>query len=351
VTGTPPRNRARSLLLKTALGLAVTGGLFLILFRFINLAQLRALAANARWPLLLLGFAIWTVIYLGRALRFVLLAPRTPYLTMLGITSIHNLLVRLLPFRTGELSYAFLVRRAGTAGLGESLLGLLLVRILDSTAVVVLFAVALAFHQGTYFGDRRSGLLAAAGAALLGLLLVALLVPLLRLGLRLAAGLARGLGLAGRPRVQSWLAKLEEAVTAFSRIPRRNVVWNGLLSMLLWLLTFGAFFAIMRAFLMPVGLAQTVLGSTAAVVTGFLPIGGIGSFGTLEAGWALGFVLVGLDRTRAIVSGFGVSLATFVYVVLLGLAGWVVLSRWLPASTVASAPPAAGNAGEGGARP
>jgi glycosyltransferase 2 family protein len=324
--------RARSLLLKSILGVAVTAGLFVVLFRFVDLAQLRSLAAITRWRLILAGFGIWAVIYLGRALRFVLLAPRTPYSTMLVIASIHNLLVRLLPFRTGELSYAFLVRRAGTAGLGESLFGLLLVRILDSTMVVVLFAVSLAFQNVAFFGDRRTGLCAAIGAAVLGLLIVVLLAPLLRLGLRICRGLARLLRLAERPRVVQLLAKLDDAVTSFARISPRNVVGIGLLSLGLWLLTFTAFFAIMRAFSMPVGLAQTVLGSTAAVVTGFLPIGGIGSFGTLEAGWALGFVLVGLDRTQAVASAFGVSIATFAYVVVLGLAGWLGMSRWLPRS-------------------
>ena len=331
MTASPPPQRVRGLLLKTVFGLAVTVGLFIVLFRFVDLRQLGALLAVTRWPLIAVGLAVWILIYLGRALRFVLLAPRTPYGTMLAIASVHNMLVRLLPFRTGELSYAFLVRRVGTAGLGESLLGLLLVRILDSTSVVVLFAVALAFHNGSYFGDRRTGILAAAGASVLGLLLIVLLSPLLRLGLRMCGAVARWFRLDRRPKVQRLLQKLDEAVTAFARLPRRNVVWIGLLSLALWLLTFGAFFAIMRAFAMPVTVAQTVLGSTAAVVTGFLPIGGIGSFGTLEAGWALGFVLVGLDETRAIVSGFGVSLTSFAYVVLLGLAGWLGLRRSLPA--------------------
>ena len=334
-------SRARSLLLKSILGLAVTAGLFVVLFRFIDLAQLRALVGVTRFSLILAGFGIWAVIYLGRALRFVLLAPRTPYSTMLVIASVHNLLVRLLPFRTGELSYGFLVRRAGTAGLGESLLGLLLVRILDSTTVVVLFAVALAFQNVSYFGDRRTGLVAAAGAALFGLLIVVLLSPLLRLALRIGRALARALHLAQSPRVTQIFAKLDEAVAGFAHISPRNVAFIGLSSLGLWLLTFGAFFAIMRAFSMPVGLAQTVLGSTAAVVTGFLPIGGIGSFGTLEAGWSLGFVLVGLDRTHAVASAFGVSLVTFAYVIVLGLAGWLGMQRWLPARAAeVGAPPA-----------
>lgn len=319
----PLTSQTRSFLVKAGIGLLVTGSLFLFLFRYVDLRQVGALLAGSRLELLAAGFGFWVLIYIGRALRFLLLAPRTPLVTMLSIAAIHAFLLRLLPFRTGELAYAFLVRRAGTAGLGESLIVLLLIRILDSTCVVILFAAALAFHQGTYLGDRRLGILAALAAALLGVVVVLALGPLLRLALRVTRALLGGL--ARRERLARLLARADEAVLAFAAVTRRTVLLSALVSMLLWLLTFGAFFAIMRAFSVPVGVAQTVLGSTAAVVTGFLPIGGIGSFGTLEAGWALGFALVGVDQTRAIASGFGVSIITFIYGAALGLLGWIGL--------------------------
>jgi uncharacterized membrane protein YbhN (UPF0104 family) len=118
---------------------------------------------------------------------------------------------------------------------------------------------------------------------------------------------------------------LSNTVDDFSRLPLPSVLKLAGISAVQWLLTFGAFFAIMRAFAQPVSISQTVLGATAAVVSGFLPIGGIGSFGTQEAGWALGFVLVGLERSQAVASGFGVSLVTLSYCILLGLVGAVVL--------------------------
>ncbi len=343
--------RGRSLLLKTLLGLAITGSLLLFLLRYVDLRLVGDLFRHARWPLWLTGLGIWLLIYFGRALRFVLLAPRTPYGTMFCIAAVHNFLLRLLPFRTGELSYAFLVRRAGSAGLGESLLGLLLIRILDSTCVVILFAVALAFHHGTYLGSRTTGLAAAAGAALLGLLFSLLLTRLLRLAARLTHGAARLVSVDARPRVQRVLGKLDGAVADFARVKSSVIAWSMLVSVILWLLTFAAFHAIMRSFSMPVTVAQTVLGSTAAVVTGFLPIGGIGSFGTLEAGWALGFVLVGLERQSALASGFGVSISTFIYGVLLGLVGWIGLSRSRGRAELAPAPPGAPAAGSERHRP
>jgi glycosyltransferase 2 family protein len=318
-----PRQR---LLLRTLLGLAITAGLFTFLLRYIDPQQIGQLFARTRWSLCLVGLGLWAVIYLVRARRFIKLAPRTPYLTMLCIAAVHNFLLRLLPLRTGELAYAFLVKRAGTAGLGESIISLLLLRIMDSTLVVILFAVALTFHHGTYLGDRRYGVGAALSVAVLGLLIIFTLAPLLRLALGLTRYLLGLLGLLHRPRLRKLLEQGDQAVDSFARVKRAAIYEIALLSTIQWLLTFGAFFAMMRAFSMPVGIAQTTLGSTAAVVAGFLPIGGIGSFGTLEAGWALGFALVGLEKTQAIASGFGVSITTFGYGAILGLLGWVGLA-------------------------
>jgi uncharacterized protein (TIRG00374 family) len=312
---------------KAGLGLVITSALVAFLFRYIDLEHLGRLLGAADGALLLLGLGIWIAVYLVRTVRFVLVAPRTPYATMLAIASVHNFLLRLLPMRTGDLSYAFLVRRAGTAGLGESLLSLLLLRALDATTVVVVFTASLALDQGVYLGDRTVGIVVAAAAGIAGLVVVFTLGRILRRFLDLARACCRWVGLDRRPGIQRAMEKVEKSVDSFAEIKTGVVLMAAGASLVLWLLTFAAFFVIMRGFSMPVGATQTVLGSTAAVVTGFLPIGGIGSFGTLEAGWALGFVLVGLEQEKAVASGFGVSLTTFGYAALLGLLGWIGL--WL----------------------
>jgi uncharacterized membrane protein YbhN (UPF0104 family) len=46
-----------------------------------------------------------------------------------------------------------------------------------------------------------------------------------------------------------------------------------------------------------------VLASLGEAVVGLLP-NAIGSFGTLEAGWAAGYVLCGVDRADAVATGF-----------------------------------------------
>ena len=319
------KNSRRSFLIKAVLSLVITCALMLFLFRFIQLDQLQEMLAATDWTLMAAGLGIWILLYMARSARFVLLAPRTPYLHMLCIASVHNFLLRIMPMRTGDLSYGFLMKRAGTAALGEALLSLLLFRLLDATTVVLYFALSLAFHRGVYLWDRTTGILAA-GVALVGFALVAMNQGRLLLwGTGTLRWLCRRVGLGERPLVHNALDRLEGSVDSFSQVGPRVILQVSGVSLVVWLLTYGTFFVIMRAFSMPVGVVQTVLGSTAAVVTGFLPIGGFGSFGTLEVGWTAGFFLVGLPESKAAASGFGVSIATFAYTALLGLVGWIGL--------------------------
>ena len=313
--------------LKLVVGLVITGSLFFFLARFIDPEQLGAMLAATRLDLCLAGFGLWLVLYIARTWRMVTLAPRTPPLTMFCIASVHNFLLRLLPMRTGDLSWAFLVKRAGAAGLGESLLNLLLLRILDVTAVVIFFFTALALDQGgVYQGDQRAGLLWAGVAGGGMLLFILLMGPLLRLGLAVVRWMCGVAGIQENPKIQGILGKISGAVESFSRARPRVLLMSGISSVVVWLLTYGVFFTVMRALGLDVSVAQVVLGATGGVVTGFLP-GGIGSFGTLEAGWALGFVLVGLGESEAAASGIGVSLITFVYAGIMAAGAWPLLNR------------------------
>ena len=57
---------------------------------------------------------------------------------------------------------------------------------------------------------------------------------------------------------------------------------------------------------------ETLAGATGAVISNVLPINSFGSFGTLEAGWTGGFVLVGMSGQDAITTAFGSHIITFV---------------------------------------
>jgi len=255
--------------------------------------------------------------------RFRLIAGGASYFAVFCIASVHNFLLRIMPLRTGEFAFAILAKRTGAAGLGQSLLSLLHLRVLDISAVLVLFGGTLALNRGLYHGDVDLGLLVASLLAVVGVVLTVLFNRLLRVGAAVLRLLVRWLRL--RPgRIVSFLDRLDAAV-AQSNLPRSLLLLASAYTFVLWGLDFFFMFLILRTLAVPVGPAQILLGGTAAVVGSFIP-SGIGSFGTMEAGWALGFVLVGLEPSVAVASGLAYSVATLLLALPLAILGWVGLA-------------------------
>lgn len=318
-------NSPRNLLLKFIIGGGISAVLFWLIFQHVDWPQVAQVLRQADAFWLIVTVLVYFAIYLVRTYRFTVLSPATPFSLMLCVTTIHNFLLRIMPMRTGELSYAILLKRAGTAGLGESLLSLLLLRILDSTAVVFFFVVALVADSHLYQGDRRVGVTVSAIALFVGMLAIVSMRPILIWSVRTLKNLLGALHLLKRPMINKIVEKASAIVDSFGSTTLPKLLFLSLLSLLQWLFLFLMFFTVMRTFHIPVSFAQTVLGSTAGVVVAFLPISGIGSFGTMEAAWAFGFVMVGLEKSLAVSSSLAFSLTTFVITGVIALFGWLGL--------------------------
>jgi uncharacterized membrane protein YbhN (UPF0104 family) len=96
---------------------------------------------------------------------------------------------------------------------------------------------------------------------------------------------------------------------------------------------FWVFYAFLRGFGIEISFLKVVFGSTIAIIANALPISGIGNWGTLEVGWAAGFLLVGLSKEKAIATGFGVHIVAFVISVVIGFICWFSLKPWQAKTT------------------
>ncbi|HEY6477451.1 MAG TPA: lysylphosphatidylglycerol synthase transmembrane domain-containing protein [Polyangia bacterium] len=302
--------------LRVAISVALSGLILVALFRLASPRAILELIARARPTGLLLGFGLYTAASGARAWRLRAVGLRAPGTTLMAVACVHQALNKVLPLRTGELSYPWLARRTGGQGVGEAFIGLAYLRILDLFGVAVLFAGTLAFDRRSFLGDARLGF--AASLALLGgsLAVMIWLLPLLRLSTDFAARLA-----GPRP----LLARARATIERFPKLDLRAHLALTALTVTGWLLIYGTFQTLLGAFRIPLGFARTVLGATAGVIASVQPIQGVGSFGTLEAGWALGMSLVGMERRSAVASGIGVQLFTFAYAIVLGGWGWLSL--------------------------
>jgi uncharacterized membrane protein YbhN (UPF0104 family) len=94
-----------------------------------------------------------------------------------------------------------------------------------------------------------------------------------------------------------------------------------------WVMIFWTFYAYMKGFGVEIPFTKMIFGSTIGVIANALPISGIGNWGTLEAGWAAGFLMVGLSKEKAIATGFGVHVVIFILCAMISFLCWVTLKK------------------------
>jgi uncharacterized protein (TIRG00374 family) len=120
--------------------------------------------------------------------------------------------------------------------------------------------------------------------------------------------------------------KMNEMAEDFYAIRAKKTYHSvSLVSLGSWIAIFFVFYALMRGFGIEVSFLKVLFGSTIAVIANALPVSGIGNWGTLEAGWAAGFLIVGLSKEKAIATGFGVHILIFLVCALTALCCWASL--------------------------
>jgi uncharacterized protein (TIRG00374 family) len=276
--------------------------------------------ANVAW--LLAGLACYVATNVVRSYRTAALldvAGFWPPLAMLPDMFLLSLFNNTLPSRSGELSFPYLMLQRHRIPIGESATILIVMRILDYCAVAFMFLIA----AGLAAGRLAPAALRVVGATVAFLLVTSLsLASLPWLGNRALGWLQRQLerrGLAAS-RLGAWLLKSGvQGVAALARMrDPRLTAFAGMTSCLGWLGTFAWFACFMQAVGSPQPLLLVIVGATFATLAKAIPLISIGGLGAHEAGWTLGFGLVGVPAATAIVSGFSVNILTLLSSALCG---------------------------------
>ena len=285
-----------------------------LLLRQIHLTDIWQLLTQADVKWLLAGFGWYLLTNVLRSYRFG---------ALMGVTGIRHplrllpemitlsFLNNVLPSRSGELSFPYLMQRRHGTPVGDSLTYLLIARIFDSLAVFVLLIVF------TLLEKNRLGLAASQAVTGVSLLLLPALLFLACLpwlgerGLRAGEWVLGCLNLRERKASQWALDISQRAVSAVSQVHHvgtygRVFFW----SILGWLTTFAWFAAFLQAIHVPVRYPLVVVGATFATLSKAIPFVTTGGFGAHEVGWTLGFRLVGVPLETAVASGFAVNILT-----------------------------------------
>jgi uncharacterized protein (TIRG00374 family) len=233
-----------------------------------------------------------------------------------------------LPSKLGELSYPYLLNRIGGISMTEGLASLIASRVYDFFIILVIFLFSSLAFQNLFKVNLLFILLFTFFLILLILLVFFYMDRLLTLISKVCRNIFKTFG-KEESKTSLWVQKkIHEVSEDFYAIrAKKTYLAVALTSIISWFMIFLTFQAFLLGFGVEISLLKVLFGSTVAVIANALPIGGIGNWGTLEVGWAAGFLLTGLSKEKAIATGFGVHILIFITCALLGLLSWVTLKK------------------------
>jgi uncharacterized protein (TIRG00374 family) len=232
------------------------------------------------------------------------------------------------PSKLGELSYPYLLNRIGGISMTEGLASLIASRVYDFFIILVIFLFSSLSFQNLFKVDLFFIFFLTLLLILVILLIFFYMNHLLTLISNIWRKIFKTIG-REESKTSLWVQKkIHEISEDFYAIrAKKTYLAVSLTSIISWVMIFLTFQAFLLGFGVEISFLKVLFGSTVAVIANALPIGGIGNWGTLEVGWAAGFLMSGLSKEQAIATGFGVHILIFIICALLGLLSWVTLKK------------------------
>jgi len=296
---------------KKIVSVVLTVSLFSLFFYYIDFKQLLIMFSKLSWTTIIIAAGMYFLSNYFRAERFRVLSDKHISLVkMLHIVFLYGFYNKMLPLRTGELSYVFLMKNSNKSSYMESLSALLITRIYDIISAFLLLSIALLFaHDALVIFNP-----ALIFSFLLGAVVILFNLPGV---IKIIKAVFNKTLTSGRFAVNPDKRKLynDRMAYLYEWFTKTNKLVTSLkltgLSVLIWLSLYGTFYVLINQLGSHLPYSIVIIGSVFANFSNLLPVSGIGGFGTMEAGWAIGFTILGVKRNDAIASGIVVNLFIF----------------------------------------
>ncbi|MBK1653515.1 lysylphosphatidylglycerol synthase domain-containing protein [Allochromatium vinosum] len=235
---------------------------------------------------------------------------------VLRLTILHNTANNLLPMRTGELVFPWLMRRYFGQGLLDSAAALVWIRLLDLHFLALIGLLILQLGHPSWLWWLAGGLWIAG----LGVLIV-------------LSGMGESAKLAGAGRLRSILRRMLQAAPGDPWLIARVYGWTALI----WSLKFVAFTSLLRFFL-PIDVWRLLAGVMGAELSSVLPFHGIAGSGSYELAAVAALAPLGVDPKLALAGAVNLHLFLLGSTLLLGALAFRLPKGARPAEARAAAP-------------
>ncbi len=293
----------------------VTVLFFYYFYNTVDFGEIGKYLKTVRWGWLAVAAGAYCLTYPVRAFRIYYLTRNSGNCSFLQIQKIcfrHQFYGRIIPFKVGDLSLVYLLRKTGVS-VGEGGAVLLLIRLFDGVLIIFSFLLCNLFVNMTVIPNWILLLilaLAVSSVFLIPVLLFRCSPFLQRLSEKLYCG------------IEQIRVMMKQSVAT-----TKNFLVIGLVSFVMWFFVYLSMHGVVLAFSQPISFFETVVASFLASAAAFLPINGIGGFGMVETGWTLGFTLLGMEHTAALSSGVVSNTMSFLIICLFGIISYITGNR------------------------
>ncbi len=278
--------------LLVAAGISV--GFLYLFYRVVGFEKLVKFFTELNPINLLIAFLLYVLSYITRTLRWQITLSIKNFWKLFKITSFNTVFNIFLPFRTGELSFFYMLKKENIP-LTETTLSFFSVRAFDGISLITVFLISYLMYIG-YF------------------LLSVLVIFLMPFSFYVFKGI---LHIIKKEKVKEFK---ENVLTL------RNIFSLYVLSILTFTFKFTGFY-----FVLPDGInlsfLEAFIASSAGDLTTILPIHGIAGIGTYEGGYAGILILMGIDKELALISSVFVHIFILLGSATLGLFSYIFLRR------------------------
>lgn len=311
-----------------ALSILVTLGLMIFLITNVEWSDFGELLGRISLLSLLGAGLAYLALNIFRAIRFRTLLDKadTPLRVLIPITLYHNFLVRLLPFKLGELSYIVLLRTRLNYSMEEGVSSLFGARILELLIIVVVFAMSI-LMGGDIFEAQRNGLMLVIVMVFIGSVFGLYYAgTLIRFGLTVVDRILGAIVSKPIALVEKLEHKLLEMATEFDRIRDPRLF---LTALFVSMFTYGSSFLTNYILLQAIGLDVDF-----AIVVTIISIGmfssafpfSVSGFGVVELSWYFSLTtFAGFTESYATSVGFLLHGFQVITASLLGFVGYLLI--------------------------
>lgn len=319
--------------------IVIAFGVFLVyyLLNQVNISDIKQAFTGMYRPTLIGALAVMLISNFFRAYRKDILvgSDRIGMGDMFLVSMIRNAFNMVLPARTGEFSYIYVLTRRFKFPLEVGVSTLMVALIFDLAIVFSLIVISIIIVGVNAYSISSISVIfiavALLAASMLVLFYLANIIDLILIAYR---KLLNRSGVQENKLIYRIYKKLLDINKNLRIIRGRKIYWKVYLSSIaIRVLKFAAYYLIIHAILAPMGYSFSdlnfwviLLATVAAEISAVLPTHALAGFGTYEGAFALAFIMLGFTEEIAIIVGFTYHLVVLLYTVMLGIISIIIIS-------------------------